>query len=108
MTIVPIADVYVDAKLAEDQLGEVRPGQSATLTSDYLRLVGDVSRRRRRRRRRNRIRLRGHLPTENATGNWIKVVQRVPVQITLDPGEFKEATRCASACRCRAAIELSK
>ena len=35
MTIVPIADVYVDANFTEDQLGEVRPGQPATLTSDY-------------------------------------------------------------------------
>ena len=35
MTIVPIADVYVDANFTEDQLGEVRPGQSATLTSDF-------------------------------------------------------------------------
>ena len=30
------------------------------------------------------------IPAQNATGNWIKVVQRVPVRITLDPGELKD------------------
>jgi membrane fusion protein (multidrug efflux system) len=39
------------------------------------------------------------LPAQNATGNWIKVVQRVPVRIALDPEQLKANTRCASACR---------
>ena len=38
------------------------------------------------------------IPAQNATGNWIKVVQRVPVRIALDRRELA-AIRCASACR---------
>ena len=38
------------------------------------------------------------LPPENATGNYVKVVQRIPVKIVLDPGENKDR-RCAPACR---------
>ena len=38
--------------------------------------------------------------TQNATGNWIKIVQRVPVRIALDPHELR-SIRCRSACRCR-------
>jgi membrane fusion protein (multidrug efflux system) len=88
MTIVPISQVYADANFKENQLGRVRPGQPVTLTSDLYgqavifhgRVVG----------------LAGGsgaafaiIPAENATGNWISVVQRVPVRISLDPDELR-------------------
>ena len=39
------------------------------------------------------------IPAQNATGNWIKVVQRLPVRIALDPAGAARSIRCASACR---------
>jgi len=89
MAIVPITQVYVDANFKEDQLGKVRPGQSVKLTSD---LYGSS------------VKFHGHvagigggtgsafavIPAQNATGNWIKVVQRIPVRISLDPKELKD------------------
>jgi membrane fusion protein (multidrug efflux system) len=82
MAIVPIADAYVEANFKETQISDVRVGQSATLAVDLY--PGYA--------------YRGHvdgiapgtgaafalLPAENATGNWVKVVQRVPVRIRLD------------------------
>ena len=87
MTIVPTAQVYVDANYKENQLGRVHPGQPVTLTSDLygheVTFHGRV------------IGLAGGsgaafaiIPAENATGNWISVVQRVPVRISLDPNEL--------------------
>lgn len=88
MTIVPLAKVYVDANFKEGQLRGVRVGQPVRLTSD---LYGDD------------VVYHGRvagfaggtgsafslIPAQNATGNWIKVVQRVPVRISLDPAELK-------------------
>jgi membrane fusion protein (multidrug efflux system) len=89
MTIVPIADVYVDANFTEDQLGEVKPGQTATLTSDYYGssvtfhgVVAGVGG--------GTGSAFAVIPAQNATGNWIKVVQRVPVRITLNRDELKD------------------
>jgi membrane fusion protein (multidrug efflux system) len=89
MTIVPIADVYVDANFKEDQLGEVRPGQSATLTSDFYGssvtfhgVVAGVAG--------GAGAAFAVIPAQNATGNWIKVVQRVPVRIALNRDELKD------------------
>jgi membrane fusion protein, multidrug efflux system len=88
MTVVPMTDVYVDANFKEGQLTKVRPGQKVELESDLYggkvtyhgRVVG----------------LSGGtgsafalIPAQNATGNWIKVVQRVPVRIRLNPGELQ-------------------
>lgn len=89
MTIVPVGELYVDANFKEDQLGKVRPGQTAELHSDFygsdVTFHGKV------------IGFAGGtgaafslIPAQNATGNWIKVVQRLPVRIALDPGELKE------------------
>ena len=89
MSIVPITDVYVDANFKESQLKDVKVGQKATLTSDlYGKKVeynGTV------------IGFSGGtgaafalIPAQNATGNWIKVVQRLPVRIKLDPKELAE------------------
>jgi membrane fusion protein, multidrug efflux system len=87
MTVVPIRQVYVDANYKESQLGHVRPGQPVELVSDYygssVKFHGRVAG------------IGGGtgsafavIPAQNATGNWIKVVQRVPVRITLDPAEL--------------------
>jgi membrane fusion protein, multidrug efflux system len=83
MVIVPLTSVYVDANFKEVQLRKVQPGQTAELVSD---LYGD------------KVKYRGTvtglsggtgsafslIPAQNATGNWIKVVQRVPVRIALN------------------------
>jgi membrane fusion protein, multidrug efflux system len=87
MSIVPLSAVYVSANYKEAQLRKVRVGQPAKLTSDlYGRSVkyhGKV------------VGLGGGtgaafalIPAQNATGNWIKVVQRLPVRIALDPNEL--------------------
>lgn len=89
MTVVPIQDVYVDANFKEDQLAKVRPGQTVELTSDLygssVKFHGTVAG------------LGGGtgaafavIPAQNATGNWIKVVQRVPVRVALDAAELKD------------------
>ena len=87
MTIVPVGSVYVDANFKEGQLARVRPGQPVELTSDLY--GGDVV---------YHGRVTGFsggtgsafalIPAQNATGNWIKVVQRVPVRIQLDSREL--------------------
>ncbi len=87
MTIVPLAQVYVDANFKERQLRRVKPGQPVTLTADLY--GGDVE---------YHGRVVGFsggtgsafalIPAQNATGNWIKVVQRVPVRIAIDPKEL--------------------
>ena len=88
MTVVPISQVYVNANFKEVQLRKVEIGQPAQLTADrygkgvvfHGRVAG----------------LSGGtgsafalIPAQNATGNWIKVVQRLPVRISLDPGELQ-------------------
>jgi membrane fusion protein (multidrug efflux system) len=89
MTIVPTGQVYVDANFKEGQLKKVGAGQPATLESDLygggVTFHGKV------------VGLAGGtgssfalIPAQNATGNWIKVVQRVPVRIQLDPRELAE------------------
>ena len=84
MIIVPVGKLYVDANFKEDKLGKVRSGQSATLTSDYYgddvvyhgKVVGFSG---------GTGAAFSLIPAQNATGNWIKVVQRLPVRIELDP-----------------------
>ncbi|RYL22993.1 HlyD family efflux transporter periplasmic adaptor subunit [Acinetobacter piscicola] len=87
MKIVPLSELYVDANFKESQLKNVKVGQKATLTSDlYGKKVeyhGTV------------IGFSGGtgsafalIPAQNATGNWIKVVQRLPVRIQLDAKEL--------------------
>ncbi|GGB99560.1 hemolysin D [Novosphingobium endophyticum] len=89
MVIVPVGQLYVNANFKEDQLGKVHSGQKVTLTSDFY--GGDVT---------YHGRVAGFsggtgsafslIPAQNATGNWIKVVQRLPVRIELDSSELKE------------------
>jgi len=85
MAIIPLDEVWVTANFKETQLTSMRPGQLASVTVDAY---GGQT-------------FRGHidsiaaatgarfslLPPENATGNFVKVVQRVPVKIVLDTGQ---------------------
>jgi membrane fusion protein (multidrug efflux system) len=87
MAIVPLDQVWVDANFKESQLANVRVGQPVTLTAD---LYG------------GKVEYHGKvagfgagtgsvfslLPAQNATGNWIKIVQRLPVRIALDAEEL--------------------
>ena len=88
MTIVPIGDAHVEANFKESQLRRVQTGQTADLTSDLYggkvvyhgRVVGFSG---------STGSAMALIPAQNATGNWIKVVQRLPVRIALDPAELK-------------------
>jgi len=89
MTIIPLAQVYVDANFKERQLRRVRPGMAATVTADIYggsvvyhgKVVGFSG---------GTGSSMAMIPAQNATGNWIKVVQRLPVRIALDPKELRE------------------
>jgi membrane fusion protein (multidrug efflux system) len=88
LSVVPVQELYVNANFKEVQLQDVRPGQKVDLVSD---LHGEV------------IIYHGVIdgfsggtgaafsliPAQNATGNWIKVVQRLPVRVRLDPAELE-------------------
>ena len=88
MVIVPLTKVYVEANFKEGQLRRVRLGMPASLTADLY--GSDVT---------YHGKVAGFsggtgasmavIPAQNATGNWIKVVQRLPVRIELDPEELK-------------------
>lgn len=89
MIIVPVGTAYVDANFKESQFRRIRIGQPAELTSDYY--GGDVV------YRGKVIGIAGGtgaafslIPAQNATGNWVKVVQRLPVRIALDPKQLKD------------------
>ena len=87
LAVVPLQSVWIDANYKEPQLQHIRVGQPATISAD---IYG------------NRVEYHGKvasisagsggafslLPPQNATGNWIKVVQRVPVRIALEPAEL--------------------
>jgi len=87
LDVVPVSEMYVNANFKEVQLKKVRPGQSVELESD---LYG------------KKVAFHGIIegfnggtgaafaliPAQNATGNWIKVVQRLPVRIRLNPDEL--------------------
>lgn len=86
MTIVPLEQVWVEANFKETQLAKMRIGQPVKVTAD---LYG------------SKVEYKGKLvsmglgtgsafsllPAQNASGNWIKIVQRVPVRIELDPAQ---------------------
>ncbi len=88
LTIVPLDQLWVDANFKEVQIKDIRPGQSATVTADiygssviYHGKVAGIEA--------GTGSAFALLPPQNATGNWIKVVQRAPVRIVLDPGELR-------------------
>jgi membrane fusion protein (multidrug efflux system) len=84
MSVVPLSALYITANFKETQIGLMRPGQPVTISVDAL----------------SGIELTGHvesispgtgaqfslLPPQNATGNFTKIVQRVPVRIAIDAG----------------------
>jgi membrane fusion protein (multidrug efflux system) len=89
MVVVPLDSVWVDANFKEVQLAKIRIGQDVELTADvygskvsYHGKVQGLSA--------GTGSAFSLLPAQNATGNWIKVVQRVPVRIQLDPKQLKE------------------
>ena len=87
MAVVPLDELWVNANFKENQLSDIRLGQPVTMTSD---LYG------------NSVTYRGRvlgigagtgsafelLPPQNASGNWIKIIQRVPVRIGIRPKEL--------------------
>ncbi|SCU95709.1 Multidrug export protein EmrA [Cupriavidus necator] len=89
MAVVPLDQVWVDANFKEVQITHMRIGQPVTLEAD---VYG------------SKVEYQGKvagfsagtgsafslLPAQNATGNWIKVVQRLPVRIALDPQQLKD------------------
>lgn len=89
MSVIPLKDVWVDANFKESQLADMRIGQKVELEADIY--GEDVS-------YSGTIQGLGAgtgaafalLPAQNATGNWIKVVQRVPVRIKLEQNELEE------------------
>lgn len=88
MSIVPLDSLWIDANFRETQLRDIRVGQPVSVKADVY--GGSVT-------------YHGHvaglaagsgnafalLPAQNATGNWIKIVQRVPVRITLDEADLQ-------------------
>ncbi|HEY3638964.1 MAG TPA: efflux RND transporter periplasmic adaptor subunit [Rhizomicrobium sp.] len=89
MAVVPLQAVWVDANFKEAQLARMRVGQPVTITTDIY--GGSV-------KLHGRVEGLGAgsgnafalLPPQNASGNWIKIVQRVPVRISLEPGELHD------------------
>jgi len=87
MKIIPLNDVWITANFKETQLRDMKVGQPVTLEVDansrkYRGKVDSIAG-----ASGARFSL---LPPENATGNYVKVVQRIPVKIVLDPGENKD------------------
>jgi membrane fusion protein (multidrug efflux system) len=89
MSIVPLDQLWVDANFKESELQNIRVGQPVKVEAD---MYG------------SKVEFHGKvlglsagtgsafslLPAQNATGNWIKIVQRVPVRIALDPKELEQ------------------
>jgi len=88
LSVVPLDQLWIDANFKESELRDIRVGQPATVEAD---IYGD------------KVVYHGKvvglgagtgsafslLPAQNASGNWVKVVQRVPVRISLDPKELQ-------------------
>jgi len=88
MAVIPLDDIWVTANYKETQLTNVRPGQRAIVTVDAFggrEFTGHVDSIAAATGARFSL-----LPPENATGNYVKVVQRVPVKIVLDGGQDAE------------------
>ena len=87
MAVVPLDDVWVDANFKEGQLRNMRVGQPVTLRADIYgrnvvfhgQLAGLAA---------GSGTAFALLPAQNASGNWIKIVQRLPVRVALDPSEL--------------------
>jgi membrane fusion protein (multidrug efflux system) len=87
LSIVPLDQLWIDANFKESELRDIRVGQAAKIEADIYgskvefhgKVVGLAA---------GTGSAFSLLPAQNATGNWIKVVQRVPVRISLDPKEL--------------------
>jgi membrane fusion protein (multidrug efflux system) len=89
MAVIPLNQLWVDANFKEVQLRHIRIGQSVKLSADlygkkveYTGLVAGLGM--------GTGAAFALLPAQNATGNWIKVVQRVPVRVTLDAAQLTQ------------------
>jgi membrane fusion protein, multidrug efflux system len=88
LAVVPLENVWIDANFKEVQLQRMRSGQPVTVRTDIYgrsvtyhgRVVGIAA---------GSGSAFALLPAQNASGNWIKIVQRVPVRILVDPEELK-------------------
>ncbi|SOE75032.1 HlyD membrane-fusion protein of T1SS [Burkholderia sp. OK233] len=89
VSVVPLQQIWIDANFKEGQLRHMRMGQPVELTADkygssivyHGKVVGFSA---------GTGSAFSLLPAQNATGNWIKVVQRLPVRIELDPQELEK------------------
>jgi len=87
LKVINLDDIWVTANFKETQLKHMQVGQKATIHVDtngkdyngHVQSIAGAS-----------GAITSLLPPENATGNYVKVVQRIPVKITFDPGETKE------------------
>ena len=87
LTVVPLEDVWITANFKETQMKHMRPGQGVQIhvdssDRDYKGQVDSIAG--------ATGPLFSVLPPENATGNYVKIVQRIPVKIVLDPGENRD------------------
>ncbi len=103
LAVVPVTSMWIDANFKENQLGSLRIGQPVQVSVDmygsHVEYHGKV------------LGLTAGtgsalavLPTQNASGNWIKIVQRLPVRIGLEAGGARPASafpRAVRGCRCR-------
>jgi membrane fusion protein (multidrug efflux system) len=90
MAVVPQTEIWVEANFKESQVGRIKPGQPVTVRADmygreaqYHGVVVGLSA--------GTGSVFSLLPPENATGNWIKVVQRIPVKIVLNQTDLEKA-----------------
>jgi membrane fusion protein (multidrug efflux system) len=88
LAVVPLDDVWIDANFKESQLKSVRVGQPVAVHADiygkdvdYQGTVAGLAA--------GSGSAFALLPAQNASGNWIKIVQRIPVRITIDPEQLK-------------------
>jgi membrane fusion protein, multidrug efflux system len=87
LTVVPLEDVWITANFKETQMKHMRPGQRVDISVDsndrtYKGRVDSIAG--------ATGPLFSVLPPENATGNYVKIVQRIPVKVVLDPGENRD------------------
>jgi len=87
LTVVPLNDVWITANFKETQMKHMQPGQRVEISVDsndrtYKGRVDSIAG--------ATGPLFSVLPPENATGNYVKIVQRIPVKIVLDPGENRD------------------
>ena len=87
LTVVPLREVWITANFKETQMKHMRPGQRVEISVDsngrtYKGRVDSIAG--------ATGPLFSVLPPENATGNYVKIVQRIPVKVVLDPGENRD------------------